>query len=116
LPQSVHVALLAVAVLVAVREFQSYVINPHVMGHSVGLSPLVTLVSVAVVGILFGGLAVILAVPFTSAVATVIDVLVLDHDPPAKRPQPGRRGHFRAEASGSVRKFVREWSAKTEQD
>ena len=101
LPQSVHVALLAVAVLVAVREFQSYVINPHVMGHSVGLSPLVTLVSVAVVGILFGGLAVILAVPFTSAVATVIDVLVLDHDPPAKRPQQRRRGRFRAEASWS---------------
>jgi len=33
---------------------------------------------------------VILAVPFTSAVATVIDVLVLDHDPPAA-PAPRRR-------------------------
>jgi len=90
LPQSVHVALLSLLWLVAVREFQSYVINPHVMGHSVGLSPLVTLVSVAVVGILFGGFAVILAVPFTSAVATVIDVIVLGHDPPP--PQPRRLG------------------------
>jgi predicted PurR-regulated permease PerM len=87
LPQSVHVALLSLAVLVGVREFQSYVINPHVMGHSVGLSPLVTLVSVSVVGILFGGFAVILAVPFTSAVATVIDVIVLGHDPPAAPPR-----------------------------
>jgi len=85
LPQSVHVAVLALVVLVGVREFQSYVINPHVMGHSVGLSPLVTLVTVSVVGLLFGGLAVVLAVPVTSAVATLIDVLVLDHEPP---PQP----------------------------
>jgi predicted PurR-regulated permease PerM len=92
LPQSVHVALLSIVVLAGVREFQSYVINPHVMGHSVGLSPLVTLVSVAMVGVLFGGFAVILAVPFTSAVATIIDVLVLDHDPPAS---PARRGRFR---------------------
>ena len=88
LPQSLHVTALALIVLIGVREFQSYVVNPHVMGHSVGLSPLVTLVSVAVVGILFGGFAVILAVPFTSAVATVIDVLVLGHDPPAP---PARR-------------------------
>jgi predicted PurR-regulated permease PerM len=88
LPQSVHVAVLSLLVLIGVREFQSYVVNPHVMGHSVGLSPLVTLVSVAVVGLLFGGFAVILAVPFTSAVATVIDVVVLGHDPPAA---PARR-------------------------
>jgi predicted PurR-regulated permease PerM len=90
LPQSVHVAVLSLLVLVGVREFQSYVVNPHIMGRSVGLSPLVTLVSVAVVGVLFGGLAVILAVPFTSAVATLIDVLVLDHDPPKAAPKRRR--------------------------
>jgi len=81
-PQSLHVAGLSLLWLVVVREFQSYVVNPHIAGHTVGLSPLVTLVSVAVVGILFGGFAVILAVPFTSAVATLIDVLVLGHEPP----------------------------------
>ncbi len=64
---------LALLVLVGVREFQSYVVNPHVMGHSVGLSPLVTFVSVSVVSIVFGGFAVVLAVPFTSTVATLID-------------------------------------------
>jgi predicted PurR-regulated permease PerM len=76
-----------------VREFQSYVVNPRI-GQTVGLSPLVTLLCVAVVGVLFGGFAVILAVPFTSAVATLIDVLVLDHDPPAaqaRRPVRIRR-------------------------
>ena len=82
LPQSLHVAGLSLLWLVVVREFQSYVVNPRI-GQTVGLSPLVTLLSVAVVGVLFGGFAVILAVPFTSAVATLIDVLVLDHDPPA---------------------------------
>jgi predicted PurR-regulated permease PerM len=87
LPQSVHTALLALLVLVAVREFQSYVVNPHLMGGSVGLSPLVTLVSVSVVGILFGGFAVVLAIPAVSAVATLIDVFVLDHEPPAERPK-----------------------------
>jgi hypothetical protein len=37
---------------------------------------------------LIGGFAVILAIPVTSAVATIIDVFVLDHEPP---PQPARR-------------------------
>ena len=92
-PQSLHIAVLALLWLVFVREFQSYVVNPHI-GQTVGLSPLVTLLSVAIVGVLFGGLAVILAVPFTSAVATIIDVLVLGHDPPAvqqRRPHRLRR-------------------------
>src|SRR6266568_774520 len=91
LPQSVHVAALALLWLVVVREFQSYVVNPHLMGKSVGLSPLVTLVSVSVVGLLFGGFAVILAIPVTSAVATMIDVFVLDHEPPAEAPRRERR-------------------------
>jgi predicted PurR-regulated permease PerM len=92
-PQSLHVAGLAMLWLVVVREFQNYVVNPRI-GQTVGLSPLVTLLCVAIVGVLFGGLAVILAVPFTSAVATLIDVLVLGHDPPAaqtRRPARPRR-------------------------
>jgi predicted PurR-regulated permease PerM len=95
LPQSLHVVGLALLVLVAAREIQSYVVNPHLMGRSVGLSPLVTLVSVSVVGILFGAFAVILAIPVTSAVATLIDVFVLDHEAPTAPPprtarQPGK--------------------------
>jgi predicted PurR-regulated permease PerM len=86
LPQSAHVAVLGVVVLIGVREFQSYVINPRVMGRSVGLSPLVTLVTVSVVGLLFGALAVILAIPAASAAETLIDVLVFGHEPPSKPP------------------------------
>jgi predicted PurR-regulated permease PerM len=81
LTQSLHIALLALAVVVVVRQIQDYVINPHVMGGSVGLSPLVTLITVSAVGILFGPVAVVLAIPATSAAATLIDVLVLEHEP-----------------------------------
>ena len=98
LPQSVHVAVLALVVLVAVREFQSYVINPHVMGRSVGLSPLVTLVTVSVVGLLFGAFAVVLAIPAASAAETLIDVLVFGHEPPG--PPPARR--LRPRRTGSA--------------
>jgi predicted PurR-regulated permease PerM len=90
LPQSLHTAALSLLWLVVTREFQSYVVNPHI-GRTVGLSPLVTLLSVAVVGVLFGGLAVVLAVPFTSAVATLIDVLVLGHEPPTEQPRRSPR-------------------------
>ena len=85
-PQSLHVTALALLVLVGVREFQSYVINPHVMGRSVGLSPLVTLVTVSVVGLLFGAFAVVLAIPAASSAETLIDVLVFGHDPPPTPP------------------------------
>jgi len=100
LPQSVHVAVLALLVLVGVREFQSYVVNPHVMGRSVGLSPLVTLVTVSVVGLLFGAFAVILAIPAASAAETLVDVLVFGHDPPAPPPPRRRLGTRRSSAAG----------------
>lgn len=80
--QSLHVMVLALIVVIGFRQIQDYVINPHVMGRSVGFSPLVTLTTVAVVGLLFGAFAVILAIPVTSAVATLVDVLVLGHEPP----------------------------------
>jgi predicted PurR-regulated permease PerM len=99
IPQSVHIAAVSLLWLIVVREFQSYVVNPHI-GQTVGLSPLVTLLSVAVVGVLFGGLAVILAVPFTSAVATVIDVLVLGHEPPTAEPRRSLRLHRSQRVAG----------------
>jgi predicted PurR-regulated permease PerM len=117
--QSLHVTALALLVLVAVREIQSYVVNPRLMGHSVGLSPLVTLVSVSVVGLLFGPFAVILAIPATSAVATLIDVLVLDHEPPgapaSRYRQPRRRARLGSSSSPSAGgPWTREDAAETD--
>lgn len=81
LTASVHVAALAAVAVVVVRLAEDYVVIPRVLGHSVGLSPLVVLTSVTSVGILFGGFAVVLAIPIASVLATVLDVAVRDRDP-----------------------------------
>ena len=53
-------------------------ISPRVLGHAVGLSPLIVLVTVSVVGLLFGGPTCLLATPLAAVLATLIDVVVLD--------------------------------------
>jgi predicted PurR-regulated permease PerM len=74
-------AALAAAVVTAVRLSQDYVIGPKVLGHAVGLSPLIVLVTVTAVGLLLGGAYVLLAVPVAALLATIFDVWVLDKDP-----------------------------------
>jgi predicted PurR-regulated permease PerM len=63
------------------RLLQDYVIQPKVMGHAVGLSPLIILVTVSAIGLLFGGFYVLLSVPVAAVLATLVDVIVLDKDP-----------------------------------
>ncbi len=70
----------AIAVF-GLRLLQDYVINPRVLGHAVGLSPLVVLVTVTTTGLLFGGPYVLLATPLAAILATLIDVIVLDKNP-----------------------------------
>jgi predicted PurR-regulated permease PerM len=69
-----------VAVLV-VRLAEDYLVIPRVLGDAVGLTPLVVLVSVTACGLLFGGFAVILAIPLAAVIATLVDVVVRDRDP-----------------------------------
>jgi predicted PurR-regulated permease PerM len=69
-----------IAVLV-LRQLQDYVIAPRVMGHSVGLSPLVVLISVVSVGYLLGPVYVLIAIPIAAVIATVVDVVVRGRDP-----------------------------------
>jgi predicted PurR-regulated permease PerM len=76
-----HVGLAAGICVLAVRLLEDYLIVPRVLGDAVGLSPLLVLVSVTAVGILFGGFAVILAVPLVAVLVTVLDVVVRDKDP-----------------------------------
>jgi predicted PurR-regulated permease PerM len=78
---SVHTALLAGAALLLIRVAQDYVINPRVLGGAVGLSPLLVLIAVSVVGIVLGPFYVLIAVPLTSLLVTVMDVVVRDVDP-----------------------------------
>jgi predicted PurR-regulated permease PerM len=69
-----------IAVLV-VRQLEDYIIVPRVMGHAVGLSPLVVLVSVLSIGYLLGPVYVLIAIPIASIVATLVDVVVRGRDP-----------------------------------
>lgn len=69
-----------IAVLV-LRQLEDYVIAPRVMGHAVGLSPLVVLISVVVVGYLLGPIYVLIAIPIASVAATLVDVVVHGRDP-----------------------------------
>ena len=74
-----------VAVLV-LRQLEDYVIAPRVMGHAVGLSPLVVLVSVLGIGYLLGWLYVLIAIPIAAIVSTLIDVVIHDRDPADEEP------------------------------
>jgi predicted PurR-regulated permease PerM len=76
-----HTALFAGLIVLGVRQLEDYVVIPRVLGHAVGLSPLVVLISVTSVGILFGGFYVLLAIPIAAVLATLIDVIVRDVDP-----------------------------------
>jgi predicted PurR-regulated permease PerM len=69
-----------IAVLV-LRQLQDYVIGPRVMGHAVGLSPLVVLVAVVAIGYLLGAVYVLIATPIAAVLATLVDVVVRGRDP-----------------------------------
>jgi predicted PurR-regulated permease PerM len=81
LTDSWQTALWAALVVFVVQQLENYVIVPRVLGGAVGLSPLVVLIAVSTVGAVFGGFAVLLAVPVAAVLATLVDVLVFRKDP-----------------------------------
>lgn len=81
LTESVQLAVVAGLVVLGVRLTQDYLINPHIFGEATGMSPLVVLISASAVVFLFGGFAVLLAVPLAAVLVTLIDVIVRDQDP-----------------------------------
>jgi predicted PurR-regulated permease PerM len=81
LTESVQIAVEAAVAVLAMRLLEDYLIVPRVLGDAVGLTPLVVLVSVTSVGILFGGFAVILAIPIAAVVSTLVDVIIRNRDP-----------------------------------
>jgi predicted PurR-regulated permease PerM len=70
---SLHAAALAAAAVYGLRVLQDYVIVPRVVGHAVDLPPLVTLVSVAVVGFALGPALVPLTTPIVASVALALE-------------------------------------------
>jgi predicted PurR-regulated permease PerM len=81
LTESWQLGLAAGICVFAVRMLEDYLVIPRVLGEATGMSPLLVLVSVTAVGILFGGFAVILAVPLVAVLVTVFDVTFRDKDP-----------------------------------
>jgi predicted PurR-regulated permease PerM len=81
LTQSWEVGLAAGTAVLAVRLLEDYLVIPRVLGDAVGLSPLVVLVAVAATALLFGGFAVLLAIPAAAVLATLVDVIVHKVDP-----------------------------------
>jgi predicted PurR-regulated permease PerM len=69
------------------RLLQDYIVVPKVIGHAVGVSPLLMLVNVSALGLLFGGFYVLLSAPVAAVLGTVIEVVLLDRDP-AKQEVP----------------------------
>jgi predicted PurR-regulated permease PerM len=76
---------LAAVAVYGLRLLQDYVINPRVLGRAVGLSPLIVLVTVAIVATLLGPFYVLLSVPIASVAATLIDVFAFDGNPADER-------------------------------
>ena len=85
--QGWETAVLTAVAVYGLRLLQDYVINPRVLGHAVGLSPLIVLVTVSVVAFLFGPFYVLLSVPLAAVLATLVDVVVRGRDP-ADQPAP----------------------------
>ena len=76
-----QVALAAGLIVLVVRLLEDYIVIPRVLGEAVGLSPLLVLFSITSVAILFGGFAVLLAIPIAAVIATLLDVVVRGKDP-----------------------------------
>jgi predicted PurR-regulated permease PerM len=79
--ESVGVGIAAGVIVLVVRLLEDYLVIPRVLGDAVGLSPLLVIVSVAATAILFGELAVLLAIPLAAVLATLFEVVVLERDP-----------------------------------
>ena len=76
-----QLALAAGLIVLVARLLEDYIVIPRVLGEAVGLSPLLVLFSVTAVAMLFGGFAVLLAIPIAAVMATLVDVIVRGKDP-----------------------------------
>jgi predicted PurR-regulated permease PerM len=81
-------ALGAAIAVITLRQLEDFFVAPRVLGHAVGLSPLLVLVSVTAVGILLGGFYVLLAIPIAAVLATLVDVILRGADPAEEEVPP----------------------------
>jgi predicted PurR-regulated permease PerM len=74
---SPQTTLMVVAAAICIQMLENYLFVPKVMDRSVGISAVVTLLSLVAFGALFGLLGAVLAIPLAAIVQTLFDKLVL---------------------------------------
>ncbi|MBD3251317.1 AI-2E family transporter [Candidatus Uhrbacteria bacterium] len=65
-------ALIAIAVMLLIQQFESNILIPKIMQRAVGLNPVVSIIAFMVGAKLFGPVGMILAIPVTTAVSVAI--------------------------------------------
>ena len=65
--------IIVLAVFGIVQTLDSAIITPRIIGHKIGISPVVIIISILIFGELLGTLGLLLAVPFIAAVKVFID-------------------------------------------
>jgi predicted PurR-regulated permease PerM len=99
LPIDLSTVLLTLAWSTAVQLTESNVLVPRLMGHAVGVSPLVSLVAILAFGSVYGILGVFLAVPIAAVAQVLLDRFVLESPSVA----PGARGRALSGLRGRAR-------------
>ncbi len=73
--QGVTAALLTIAIIVAVQQFEGHVLAPVVLGRRLHIHPLVVLASIAAGAVLLGPFGALIAVPLTASIARAASYL-----------------------------------------
>jgi predicted PurR-regulated permease PerM len=87
---SQSMALLAVGIAMVIQFAENTIVVPRVMDRAVGVSPVVTLLALAVFSDLFGLLGALLAVPLAAAIQVLLDRVMLRATAPAELEIGGR--------------------------
>jgi predicted PurR-regulated permease PerM len=87
---SQSMAVLAVGIAMIIQFAENTIVVPRVMDRAVGVSPVVTLLALAVFSDLFGLLGALLAVPLAAAIQVLLDRVMLRATAPAELEIGGR--------------------------
>ena len=74
----------------AIQALENAYLGPRIMGHTVGVSPVVTLLALVAFGTLFGVAGTLLAIPLAAIIQLLLDRYVLAKRPVEEAPPPGR--------------------------
>ena len=105
-----------VVVHTAIQLLENYVLAPRVMRHTVGVNPVVTLLSLLAFGSLFGLPGALMAIPIAAVVQLVLDRLVLGPETTMAKAPAGRDNLsvLRLDAQELVRDVRNRWRKQAE--